>query len=75
MTSRERRLLHLALVPSGLPTASNGEGPRRYVVLYPEGHQIITQPATQQSRSNPNASSQGNTPDRARSVRNSFRRR
>lgn len=37
MNSRERRLLHLALVPSGLATASSGLGPRRFVVLYPEG--------------------------------------
>ncbi len=38
MTSRERRLLHMALVDSGLPTASTGEIPRRYVVLYPAGY-------------------------------------
>ena len=37
MNSRERRLLHLALVPSGLATASSGLGPRRFVVLYPAG--------------------------------------
>lgn len=37
MNSRERRMLHLALVPSGLATASSGLGPRRFVVLYPEG--------------------------------------
>src|SRR3984885_1273248 len=37
MTSRERRMVHLALAKSGLPTASSGEGPRRFVVLYPEG--------------------------------------
>ncbi len=36
MTSRERRMLHLALQPSGLPTSSSGENPRRFVVLYPE---------------------------------------
>jgi spoIIIJ-associated protein len=29
MTSRERRMLHLMLIESGLPTASSGEGPRR----------------------------------------------
>ena len=39
MTSRERRMLHLALSKSGLPTASSGEGPGRFVVLYPEGPQ------------------------------------
>jgi spoIIIJ-associated protein len=37
MTSRERRMLHLILSESGLPTASSGEGPGRYVVLYPAG--------------------------------------
>jgi spoIIIJ-associated protein len=37
MSSRERRMLHLILNESGLPTASSGEGPGRYVVLYPEG--------------------------------------
>ena len=42
MSSRERRMLHLYLKESdtGLQTASSGEGPRRHVVLYPEGYQI-----------------------------------
>ena len=35
MTSRERRMLHLILAESGLPTASSGEGAGRFVVLYP----------------------------------------
>lgn len=35
MSSRERRMLHMLLADSGLPTASSGEGPGRYVVLYP----------------------------------------
>jgi spoIIIJ-associated protein len=35
MSSRERRLLHLAVVPSGLRSASTGEGSRRSVVIYP----------------------------------------
>jgi spoIIIJ-associated protein len=60
MTSRERRMLHLALAKSGLPTASSGEGPRRFVVLYPEGP-TPTQPVA--------------TEDRTRAIRNSFRRR
>jgi len=60
MSSRERRLLHLALAPSGLPTASSGEGPRRFVVLYPEGE---TPPAAP-SRD-----------DRAQAIRQRFRRR
>ena len=37
MTSRERRMLHMLLAESGLPTASSGEGPGRFVVLYPKG--------------------------------------
>ena len=40
MTSRERRLLHLILKrEEGLRTESSGEGPSRFVVLYPEGWQ------------------------------------
>jgi spoIIIJ-associated protein len=62
MTSRERRILHLALAKSGLPTASSGEGPGRFVVLYPEGLEPSQPPA-------PSAE------DRSRAIRNSFRRR
>jgi spoIIIJ-associated protein len=62
MTSRERRILHLSLAKSGLPTASSGEGPGRFVVLYPEGLEP-SQPPT------PSAE------DRTRAIRNSFRRR
>ena len=40
MNSRERRMLHMFLRDSGLQTASTGEGPRRSVVLYPEGYRI-----------------------------------
>jgi spoIIIJ-associated protein len=40
MSSRERRMVHMFLVDSGLKTASSGEGPRRHVVLYPEGYRI-----------------------------------
>ena len=35
MNSRERRLLHLALAPSGLVSASEGEEPHRHLVLHP----------------------------------------
>jgi spoIIIJ-associated protein len=62
MTSRERRILHLSLAKSGLPTASSGEGPGRFVVLYPEGLEP-THPTA------PSAE------DRTRAIRNSFRRR
>lgn len=38
MSSRERRMLHLALKAfEDLETGSTGEGPHRYVVLYPKG--------------------------------------
>jgi len=36
MSSRERRLVHLELGPSGLRSASTGDGSRRCVVLYPK---------------------------------------
>ena len=62
MTSRERRILHLSLAKSGLPTASSGEGPGRFVVLYPEGLEP-SQPAAASAE------------DRTRAIRNSFRRR
>jgi spoIIIJ-associated protein len=62
MTSRERRMLHLSLAKSGLPTASSGEGPGRFVVLYPEGQEPVQAAA-------PSAA------DRTRAIRNSFRRR
>jgi spoIIIJ-associated protein len=62
MTSRERRILHLALAKSGLPTASSGAGPGRFVVLYPEGLQ-------------PAPSAGPSAEDRTRAIRNSFRRR
>ena len=40
MSSRERRMLHLALKGAeGLRTESSGEGPARFVVLYPENWQ------------------------------------
>jgi spoIIIJ-associated protein len=40
MSSRERRMLHLALKGAeGLRTESSGEGPTRFVVLYPENWQ------------------------------------
>lgn len=63
MTSRERRLLHLALAASGLPTASAGEGPRRHVVLYPQGFDAASLPAAP------------STTDRTTALRDAFRRR
>jgi spoIIIJ-associated protein len=75
MTSRERRLLHMALVDSGLPTASTGEIPRRYVVLYPAGYDAT---ATKlQALPGESISGGRSVPvsDRAQSIRSSFRRR
>ncbi len=66
MTSRERRLLHLALAESGLSSASSGEGPRRFVVLYPKGYEPVE---TQQ------VPTKAPTPDRTQAIRNTFRRR
>jgi spoIIIJ-associated protein len=63
MTSRERRMLHLALSKSGLPTASSGEGPRRFVVLYPVGYQASGDAPAPVSA------------ERAEAIRNRFRRR
>lgn len=65
MTSRERRIVHLALASSGLPTASSGEGSRRFVVLYPQGQAPEATPARQGPP----------TPDRTQAIRNTFRRR
>jgi spoIIIJ-associated protein len=50
MSSRERRMLHLILSESGLPTASSGEGAGRYVVLYPAGADTSQPPDPVQSR-------------------------
>jgi spoIIIJ-associated protein len=52
MSSRERRMLHLLLAESGLPTASSGEGPNRHVVVYPEGEEPGAEP--QPRRPDPN---------------------
>lgn len=64
MTSRERRMLHLILSESGLPTASSGEGPARFVVLYPEGSDGSEPMAEQPSR-----------PRDASHIRSAFRHR
>lgn len=48
MNARERRMLHLTLSESGLPTASSGEGAGRYVVLYPAGADASGYSATSQ---------------------------
>ncbi|HEY4355414.1 MAG TPA: R3H domain-containing nucleic acid-binding protein [Acidobacteriaceae bacterium] len=40
MNSRERRMLHMLMQDSGLKTQSTDEGPRRHLVVYPEGYRI-----------------------------------
>ena len=43
MSSRERRMLHLALGNTAdLRTESQGEGGRRYVVVYPKNYTAPT---------------------------------
>ena len=73
MTSRERRMLHLILSRSGLATASSGEGPRRCVVLYPEGFEVPSQIAGRFAEgSGPAAASAA---ERTEAIRSRFRRR
>jgi spoIIIJ-associated protein len=71
MNSRERRMLHLLLAESGLPTASSGENPRRYVILYPEGHV----PSEDQGQPNSRRQNEVSAEDRAQAIRKSFRSR
>ncbi len=68
MNSRERRMLHLFLRESGMQTASSGEGPRRFVVLYPEGYRIPPEHPNERS----NGRSNGRTGSSSR--RTSFNR-
>jgi spoIIIJ-associated protein len=56
MSSRERRTLHMLLSESGLPTKSSGEGPGRFVVLYPEGADTSAPMSTWQPARIPDAS-------------------
>ncbi len=60
MNSRERRMLHLFLRDSGLQTASSGEGPRRFVVLYPEGYRIPPERPYEDRRGRPRHRSSSN---------------
>jgi spoIIIJ-associated protein len=82
MTSHERRLLHMALSESGLPTASSGEVPRRYVVLYPENYRAAATgavsdslPGEKRSVASGERRDPAKTEDRAHAIRSSFRRR
>jgi spoIIIJ-associated protein len=49
MSSRERRIVHLALRDTGLQTESDGEGPRRCVVVYPADHKPATPKPTRRT--------------------------
>jgi spoIIIJ-associated protein len=71
MSSHERRLLHMALTESGLPTASSGEPPRRYVVLYPANYRSGTPDGNIAGEPNDPVK----TEDRVNAIRSSFRRR
>jgi spoIIIJ-associated protein len=49
MSSRERRIVHLALSENqALRTESEGEGMRRYVVVYPKDYKPATKPQRRQ---------------------------
>jgi spoIIIJ-associated protein len=78
MNSRERRMLHMLLAESGLPTASSGEGPGRYVVLYPQGADpsefSVATPARDYNSANGAQRSSQRRPD-INQVRNAFRPR
>jgi spoIIIJ-associated protein len=54
VSSRERRAMHMLLRDSGMPTASSGDGPSRFVVLYPMGEEPLQ--ARSHGVSNPSAS-------------------
>ena len=50
MSSRERRIVHLALRDhTDLRTQSEGEGLRRYVVVYPQNHRAVNKTGTRRS--------------------------
>jgi spoIIIJ-associated protein len=66
MSSRERRMLHMFLLDSGLRTASSGEGPRRHVVLYPEGYRIPEERPSYSDRGRGGDRGRGPSHDRGR---------
>ncbi len=66
MNSRERRMLHMFLKESGLQTASSGEGPRRFVVLYPEGYRIPAEGSRDDRGYRSNAGRRAERPRRSR---------
>ncbi len=70
MNSRERRMLHLVLSESGLPTASSGENPRRYVILYPQG-----QAPEEGQAGSPRQQNAADAEKRANAIRMRFRSR
>ena len=75
MNSRERRLIHLAVAPSGLHSSSTGDGPRRTVVVYPPGQTAAMPAAISTSRGRPPARRPSPPPQhRFRRRRSAFRR-
>lgn len=77
MSSRERRLLHLILKQhEDLRTESSGEGPRRFVVLYPKD--MPSRPESSRPDSRPDSRQDTRRPDnrnRADEIAKRFRRR
>ncbi len=75
MSSRERRLLHLILkTHEDLRTESSGEGPRRFVVLYPKD--MPSRPESRSdSRSGSRRDSRPDSRNRADEIAKRFRRR
>jgi spoIIIJ-associated protein len=71
MNSRERRQLHMAFrTIAGVETASNGEGPDRFLAVYPAGKTDLPVAAPAKPRSySDNRRPEGRRPDRGRSRR------
>ncbi len=66
MSSRERRIVHLALRDqAGLTTQSEGEGLRRYVVVYPENYKPAGPGLSGKLFPDPSAASANRPPFRA----------
>ncbi len=73
MNSRERRLLHMACrTLEGVETASMGEGPDRFLVVYPEGKTNL--PVTPPAPSRPRGYDRGGRGDRGGRDRRDRRR-
>ena len=73
MNSRERRLMHMAFKEiAGVETASSGEGPERFLAVYPEGKTDL--PVTPPAPSRPRGYDRGGRNDRGGRDRRDRRR-